>query len=46
VIGILAESKNIDEETQEKLKKVGDTCPVRYSINSEIIVETNYFFDV
>ncbi len=38
--------KNIDEETQEILKKVGDTCPVRYSINSEIIVETKYFFDV
>lgn len=38
--------KNIDKETQEKLKNVGDTCPVRYSINSEIVVETNYFFDV
>lgn len=38
--------KNLELETKEKLKNVGDTCPVRYSINSEINVDIIYLFDV
>ena len=38
--------KTLDTDSQEKLKNIGNTCPVRYSINQEILVETNYFFDV
>lgn len=38
--------QNIEQESKEKLKIIGDTCPVRFSINPEIIVETKYSFDV
>ena len=38
--------QKLENEIREKLMAIGDTCPVRNSIHSDIKVEINYLFDI
>jgi hypothetical protein len=39
---IPAELQSIDPKTIDLLKKVGDTCPVRYSLHPDILIQIDW----